>query len=208
MIDEENVIYKYSACRRRVETYSKSNNRIILHEKTRDSVAQVIETETKLSKFKSNTLRTQEYKNYIQNKTILNNKLKKFYQNPLFRKLAFRRFIKTKQSEVKLLNEIENKYLDKEEIKQGKKIVILHGDYSRTSQMKGCIPTPNIGIKKLLSSRFIILDINEFNTSKLYNKMFKEMKNVCVKRKKHTKKLHEVLTLKEETKYRIPHSGE
>jgi len=205
VIDEENVIYKYSACRRRVDTYSKTSNRIILHEKT---MANVIETETKLSNFKSNTLITQVYKNYIQNNTILNNKLKEFYQNPLFRKLAFRRFIKTKQSEVKLLNEIENKYLDKEEIKQGKKIVILHGDYSRTSQMKGCIPTPNIGIKKLLSSRFIILDINEFNTSKLYNKTFKEMKNVCVKRKKHTKKLHEVLTLKEETKYRIPHSGE
>ena len=68
----------------------------------------------------------------------------------MFRKLAFRRFIRTKQSEVKLLNEIENTYLTKEEIKQGKKIVILHGDYSRTTQMKGCISTPNIGMKKLL----------------------------------------------------------
>jgi hypothetical protein len=85
--------------------------------------------------------------------------LKEFYQKPLFRKLAFRRFIRTKQSEVKLLNEIENTYLTKEEIKQDKKIVILHGDYSRTSQMKGCISTPNIGMKKLLLSRFDIVEV-------------------------------------------------
>ena len=121
----------------------------------------------------------------------------------MFRKLAFRRFIRTKQSEVKLLNEIENTYITKEEIKKGKKIVILHGDYSRTSQMKGCISTPNIGMKKLLLSRFDIVEINEFNTSKLYNKTLKEMENVSVKRKKHKKSLHEILTPKEETKCRI-----
>jgi len=100
------------------------------------------------------------------------------------------------------LNEIENTYLTKEEIKQGKKIVILHGDYSRTTQMKGCIPTHNIGMKKLLLSRFDIVEVNEFNTSKLYNKTMKEMENVVVRRKKHKKSLHEILTLKEETKCR------
>lgn len=121
----------------------------------------------------------------------------------MFRKLAFRRFIRTKQSEVKLLNEIENTYLTKEEIKLGKKNVILHGDYSRTTQMKGCISTPNIGMKKLLLSRFDVVEVNEFNTSKLYNKTLKEMENVNVKRKKHKKSLHEILTPKEETKCRI-----
>ena len=101
------------------------------------------------------------------------------------------------------MNEIENTYLTKEEIKQGKKIVILHGDYSRTSQIKGCISTPNIGMKKLLLSRFDIVKVNEVNTSKLYNKSLKEMENVNVRRKKHKKSLHEILTPKEETKCRI-----
>ena len=78
----------------------------------------------------------------------------------------------------------------------------MHGDYSRTTQMKGCLSTPNIGFKKLLARRFEILDVNEFNTSKLYNKTFKEMNNVKVKRKKHVKHLHEVLTPKEETEKR------
>lgn len=200
MIDENNKFFKYTACRRRFETYTKRSNYIILQEKKRNGI---IQKETKLSNFKSRTTKVEEYKNFITNKTILNNEVKEFYQNPLFRKLAFRRFIRTKQSEVKLLNEIENTYLTKKEIKQGKQIVILHGDYSRTTQMKGCISTPNIGMKKLLLSRFDIVEVNEFNTSKLYNKTLKEMENVSVKRKKHKKSLHEILTPKEETKCRI-----
>jgi hypothetical protein len=200
MIDENNKFFKYTACRRRFETYTKRSNYIILQEKKKNGI---IEKETKLSNFKSRTTKVEDYKHFITNKTILNNEVKEFYQKPLFRKLAFRRFIKTKQSEVKLLNEIENTYLTKEEIKQCKKIVILHGDYSRTTQMKGCISTPNIGMKKLLLSRFDIVEVNEFNTSKLYNKTLKEMENVSVKRKKHKKSLHEILTPKEETKCRI-----
>ena len=200
MIDENNKFFKYTACRRRVETYTKRSNYIILQEKKKNGI---VEKEKKSPNYNSRTLNQEKYKHFITNKTILNNEVKEFYQKPLFRKLAFRRFIRTKQSEVKLLNEIENTYLTKEEIKQGKKIAILHGDYSRTTQMKGCIPTPNIGMKKLLLSRFVIVEINEFNTSKLYNKSLKEMENVSVKRKKHKKSLHEILTPKEETKCRI-----
>ena len=200
MINENNKFFKYTACRRRFETYTKRSNYIILQEKKKNGI---VEKEKKSPNYNSRTLNQEKYKHFITNKTILNNEVKEFYQKPLFRKLAFRRFIRTKQSEVKLLNDIENTYLTKEEIKQGKKIVILHGDYSRTTQMKGCIPTPNIGMKKLLSSRFDIVEINEFNTSKLYNKTLKEMENVNVKRKKHKKSLHEILTPKEETKCRI-----
>lgn len=200
MIDENNKFFKYTACRRRFETYTKRSSYIILQEKKKNSI---IEKETKLSNYNSRTLNQEKYKHFITNKTSLNSEVKEFYQKPLFRKLAFRRFIRTKQSEVKLLNEIENTYLTKEEIKQGKKIVILHGDYSRTTQMKGCIPTSNIGMKKLLLSRFDIVEVNELNTSKLYNKSLKEMENVIVKRKKHKKSLHEILTPKEETKCRI-----
>jgi hypothetical protein len=65
--------------------------------------------------------------------------------------------------------------------------------------MKGTIPTPNIGFKKLLLKRFEILEVNEYNTSKLYNKTFKELENVSVRKNKHKKHLHEILTPKEET---------
>ena len=186
MIDENNNFYKYTACRRRFETYTKRCNEIINAEKIKHKI---IEKETEISKFNSKTLKIDEYKKFITNKNKLNNNVKTFYNNILFRKLNFRRFTRTKQSEEVLLNEIENKFLSKEDKKNNKKILILHGDYSRTSQMKGTISTPNIGFKKLLLKRFEILEVNEYNTSKLYNKTFKELENVSVRKNKHKKLL-------------------
>jgi hypothetical protein len=196
MIDDKGTFFKYSSCRRRVETYTKRSNYIIKEEKKKNNI---IQKETILSKFNSKTLKQEEYKKFIINKNKLNSEVKDFYRNPLFRKLNFRRFVRTKQCEINLLNEIENKYLSKKEIKNGKKILIGYGDYSRVSQMKGCISSPNIGIKKLLEKRFDIIEVNEFNTSKLYNKTLKELENVIVRRKKHSKHLHEILTPKEKT---------
>jgi hypothetical protein len=196
MIDENNNFYKYTACRRRVETYTKRSNEIINAEKIKHNI---IEKETELSKLSSKTLKIDEYKKFITSKNKLNNDVNEFYNNILFRKLNFRRFVRTKQSEEVLLNEIENKFLSKEEKKSGKKILLLFGDYSRTTQMKGTIPTPNIGFKRLLLTRFEILEVNEFNTSKLYNKTFEELKNVSVRKNNHSKHLHEILTPKEET---------
>ena len=200
MIDENNNFYKYTACRRRFETYTKRCNEIINKEKIKHKI---IEKETELSKFNSKTLKIDEYKKFITNKNKLNNNVKTFYNNILFRKLNFRRFTRTRQSEEILLNEIENKFLTEKDKINGKKLLILHGDYSRTSQMKGTISTPNIGFKKLLIKRFEILEVNEYNTSKLYNKTFKELENVSIRKNKHKKHLHEILTPKEETERRI-----
>jgi len=195
IIDENNNFYKYSACRRRFETYTKRSNEIIKTEKLKNNI---INKETELSKFKSKTLKIEEYKNFILNKNKLNNDVKNFYNNILFRKLNFRRFVRTKQSEENLLNEIENKFLSYDDKIKAKKLLLLYGDWSRATTMKGCIPCLGIGFKKLLSKRFEILEVNEFSTSKLYNKTFEELENVYVRRK-HKKRLHEILTPKEKT---------
>lgn len=200
MIDEKGKIFKYSAMRRRFETYAKRSNYVIQTERKNNNI---IEKETKLSEFNSRTLNINKYKHFIKNKNIINNDIKDFYNNVLFRKLSFRKYVRTKQSESKLLNEIENKYLTKENKNDGKKIVLLYGDYSIGTSMKGCYSTPNLGLKRLLSTRFEIYDINEYKTSKLYNKTYKELKNVKIRKRKHVKSLHEILTLKEDTEKRI-----
>ena len=84
-----------------------------------------------------------------------------------------------------------------------KKILLLYGNWSRDTQMKGCISAPNIGFKKLLQKRFEILEVNEYNTSKLYNKTFTELENVSVRKNQHKKHLHEILTLKGNPENRI-----
>ena len=48
---------------------------------------------------------------FIENKNKLNTEVSSFYNKMLFRKLQLRRFVRTKQSEETLLNEIENKFL-------------------------------------------------------------------------------------------------
>lgn len=196
IIDEENNFFQYSNCRRRVETYTKRTKQIIQNEKEKNGI---IEKETELSKFNSRTLNSEEYKKFIVQKTKTNDEVKNFYSNILFRKLDFRRHIFTLQSEAKLLNEIENKYLTEEDKKNGKKLLIFFGNWSISTQMKGKMSTPEIGMKRLLHSRFEILETDEFRTSKLYNKTFKELTNVKVRKGKHSKSLHQVLTLKEET---------
>jgi len=40
MIDENNKFFKYTACRRRVETYTKRSNYIILQEKKNNGIIQ------------------------------------------------------------------------------------------------------------------------------------------------------------------------
>jgi hypothetical protein len=48
-----------------------------------------------------------------------------------------------------------------------------------------------------------MFEINEYNTSKLYHKSFKELGNVSVRKNKHNKHLNKILTPKKETEWCI-----
>ena len=54
------------------------------------------------------------------------------------------------------------------------------------NNVKGEMSSPRIGMKRLLHSRFEILETDEFRTSKLYNKTFKELTNIKVSKGKHS----------------------
>ena len=141
----------------------KRANQITLSEKNKNNI---IEKETELSNHNSRTLKEVEFKNFIKKKNEINNKIKQFYNRKLFRKIKFRIYSNTKKSEHTLLNEIENKFLSKKDKENNTKLILLYGNWSRSSQMKHFMPTPGLGIKKVLNKRFTILDVNEFNTSK------------------------------------------
>ena len=68
-----------------------------------------------------------------------------------------------------MLNEIEKKF--------GKNLLLGLGDWSINSsyQMKGCMPTPNKGISKLLMKRFEVISVDEYKTSKLCCNCHKEL---------------------------------
>ena len=113
-----------------------------------------------------------------------------FYTKPLFRKLALRRYCRTKSSEDQMLNEIEKKYGPSETLLLGL------GDFSINStsqQMRGCMPTPHKSLLKILQKRFDTLIVDEHRTSKLYNKDTQvELRNVKVKRGRTKKSIHQL----------------
>ena len=145
---------------------AKRNTKILLIEKNK---CKIIEKETKLSESNSKTINYDKFKDYIKEKTKLNSETRDFYIKDLWRKMKWRNYVYSRKSEDTFLNDIETTF--------GKDCVLAYGDWSRTTQMKGTISTPNIGLKKVLLRKFEIIDINEYNTSKLYNKTFQEMKN-------------------------------
>lgn len=187
MIDEIGKTYSYSNCRRRFETYTKRSNEIIKAEKKKNK--SIMKKETELSAFSKRTLNIDNYINFLTEKQKVDPILNNFYSNILFRKLRFRIYNNTKKSEDKMLNEIEEKY--------GSDIVIGLGNWSVSKQMRGCIPTPNKRLTKLLEKRFPVLSVDEFKTSKLYNKYpTEELINVKLKKGSRMRSIHKLLTPK------------
>lgn len=187
MVNEKGEYYSYSNCRRRVETYTKRSNQIVLQEKQNNGI---IELETELSSCSKRTLTSSKYIECLKQKYTHQEELQNFYENPLFRKIKLRRYCRTKSSEDRMLNEIEKQY--------GKDLLIGLGDWSLNTshQMKGCMPTPNKGIIKILKKRFQVVGVDEFRTSKLYYRdTTQELTNLKVKRGRRSRSIHTLLTL-------------
>jgi len=87
MMDENKNKLRYTASQRKRESLSKRCNRIILFEKKKN---QIIEEETKLLYNNCKSVNYKEFKEYIKEKTKLNERLKEFYGNELFRKFRWR----------------------------------------------------------------------------------------------------------------------
>ena len=72
-------------------------------------------------------------------------------------------------------------------------------DWGKGKQMRNFISTPMIGLKRKLSERFKIYNLDEFRTSLLNYKNEEICKNLYLPDKKGTlRKLHSVLTYKME----------
>ena len=188
LLDEERNNLNYNTIQRRKESLRTKNNKITYIEKLNNNI---IEKETKLSNSNSKTVDYKKFKEYIKNKTLIDDEIKDFYYNKLFRKLKFRTSINLRKSEDKFLNNIEKKYGKKEDI------VIGYGDWSNDKQMKHLIPSSNIGLRKKIEKRYKVFLVSEYCTSKLCSSCNKELKNYRMNKediekyeKKHNTKLN------------------
>jgi hypothetical protein len=106
--------------------------------------------------------------------------------------MRLRRYINTKKSQDVMLNEIEQKFGSRDEVLLG----LGNWSNNQTKQMKGCMSSPNKGIYRILSQRFDIVEVDEFKTSKIYNNdLSQELVNLKVKKGKHFRSVHSLLTL-------------
>ena len=90
MMDEDKNKLQYTAPQRRRESVSKRCSKIILREKRKN---EIIEEETKLSSKNCKSVNYDAFKEYIKEKTELNDKVRGFYEKELYRKLKWRKKI-------------------------------------------------------------------------------------------------------------------
>ena len=92
--------FRYTQDSRRKECKIKKYSKIILEfKKEKVEGKTIIEYETELSKLNRKTLIIKDFKEYIKKKSEINNKLYKFYEKYLFRKLKLNGYINKKKHE-------------------------------------------------------------------------------------------------------------
>ena len=154
MMDKNGNKLEYTASQRKIESYGKRNQRILLQEKKKHKI---IEKETRLSIQNSKSVNYDKFKMYLVEKDKLNKETIEFYKKEVWRKMNFRQYSYGKKSIDTFLNKIKETF--------GENILIGYGNWSRTSQMKYTMPTMNKGLRKLIHKKYDTITINEYYTS-------------------------------------------
>jgi hypothetical protein len=154
MMDSKGNKLQYTASQRKIESYAKANERILLQEKKRNNI---IEKETHLSSKNSKSVDYEKFKKYLVEKDKLNKETTEFYKRDVWRKMKFRQYSYGKKSIDTFLNKIKETF--------GDNILIGYGNWSRSTQMKHIMPTMNKGLRKQIHKKYDTITINEYYTS-------------------------------------------
>ena len=205
MMDDNGKILRYSNKQRMYETKRLVYQKKIKKIKDNLNITQI---ENSLSEYNSKTCNYEKFKMYISKKNEVNEELMEKYEYEKFRKYKWYTYINTQKSNEKLIKTIKEKF--------GENPVIIMGDWSRKSQMKHIISTPNISLKRKIYKKIEGYDMDEYKTSCIHYKTKTECDNLYIpikykwKQKKGNKnndkkimkkiKIHSVLTYKMENK--------
>jgi hypothetical protein len=133
-----------------------------------------------------------QLENHLKVKSQVQDQLLRLYSDPIFKRYRWYAYLNTIRSEAKLLDRIATTY--------GQDAKIIIGDWQEHQALKHFMSTPGIGLKKLLSQKFEVFEIDEHRTSCLHHVTEDKVSNLKhVDRKGQLRKLHAVLTYKMET---------
>jgi len=178
MMDKNGNKLQFTASQRKIESYGKRNERILLQEKKRNNI---IEKESHLSFQNSKSVDYEKFKVYLVEKNKLNKETIEFYRKEVWRKMKFRQYSYGKKSIDTFLNKIKETF--------GENIIIGYGNWGRTTQMKNIMPTMNKGLRKLIHKKYDTITINEFYTSQRCCECYNELKHQKDKKEKEIYRL-------------------
>lgn len=153
--------FRYTQDSRRKECKIKKYAKIILEfKKEKIDGKTVIEYETELSKLNRKTLTIKDFKDYIQKKSEINNKLYAFYEKYIFRKLKLNGYINRKKHEQKMINDFKKIFGKPEDV------IICAGDFEQKQHMKYKEPVKGKGIRRIFRDNgYKLYLVDEFRTS-------------------------------------------
>jgi len=153
--------FRYTQDSRRKECKIKKYAKIILEfKKEKVEGKTIIEYETELSKLNRKTLIITDFKEYIKKKSEINNKLYKFYEKYIFRKLKLNGYMNRKKNEQKLMNNFKKIFGKPEET------IVIFGDFEQKQHMKYKEATKGVGMRKLFrQNNYKVYLVDEFRTS-------------------------------------------
>ena len=153
--------FRYTQDSRRKECKIKKYAKIILEfKKEKIDGKTIIEYETELSKLNRKTLMIKDFKEYIKKKSEINNKLYKFYEKYIFRKLKLNGYINRKKNEQKLINNFKKIFGKPEET------IVIFGDWEQKQHMKYKEPIKGKGMRILFrQNNYKTFLVDEFRTS-------------------------------------------
>jgi hypothetical protein len=156
MIDDEDTIVKYSnrEYMTRIKRFKYSKKLTKLRKELG-----IIDVERTLEGFNSKSCYYNKFTDYVNQKNYTNTQLLESYKDKKFRQYRWYAYISKQREMDRFTNLISQKY--------GSNCKLLMGDWSRSTQMKHFISTPMIGLKRKLRKKFEIINVDEYNTSKL-----------------------------------------
>ena len=128
MMDDNGVISKYTNAEKMFHRKQQKYNRIIKNHK--DNL-DITKKENELSSFNFKTCNIENFQKAIKQKNKINKIVLEKYQDEKFRKYKWYAYIQKKKEENKMINKIKSKY--------GSDILLIHGNWNQTKQMKHLI---------------------------------------------------------------------
>ena len=128
------------------------------------------------------------FKLYYTRKMLIHKELETLYNDERLNKLKWNLFVNEKRAENMIINDIKKKF--------GEDVVLILGDWSMDKKIiKGISSTPNKKYTRILENSFITLQINEYITSIIHNKLEKKCENYINKYNRKYKKIKSVYLL-------------